>query len=103
MATTSRAEKKAAVDAAAWVFNVVTSVGVIIVNKALMASYGFSFGKFLFQFLVTPFLDLHCWSCGILDIMEGNTNCDILQCTNLLDMFIKSRILTLILILILTN
>ncbi|QCE08056.1 UDP-rhamnose/UDP-galactose transporter 6-like [Vigna unguiculata] len=47
MATTSRAEKKAAVDAAAWVFNVVTSVGVIIVNKALMVTYGFSFATTL--------------------------------------------------------
>lgn len=46
MATGSKADKKAAVDAAAWMFNVVTSVGIIIVNKALMATYGFSFGKF---------------------------------------------------------
>lgn len=51
MAPSSKAEKKAAVDAAAWMFNVVTSVGIIIVNKALMASYGFSFGKFPIQFL----------------------------------------------------
>ena len=51
MAPASKAEKKAAVDAAAWVFNVVTSVGVIIVNKALMATYGFSFGKLPFQYL----------------------------------------------------
>lgn len=43
-----RADRKAAVDAAAWMFNVVTSVGIIIVNKALMATYGFSFGKFFF-------------------------------------------------------
>ncbi|MED6118259.1 UDP-rhamnose/UDP-galactose transporter 5 [Stylosanthes scabra] len=48
MATAAtKAEKKAAVDAAAWVFNVVTSVGVIIVNKALMATYGFSFATTL--------------------------------------------------------
>jgi hypothetical protein len=50
MAPSSKAEKKAAVDAAAWMFNVVTSVGIIIVNKALMGGYGFSFGKFLYQF-----------------------------------------------------
>ncbi|XP_014514683.1 UDP-rhamnose/UDP-galactose transporter 6 [Vigna radiata var. radiata] len=58
MATTSRAEKKAAVDAAAWVFNVVTSVGVIIVNKALMASYGFSFATTLtgLHFLTTTLM-----------------------------------------------
>ena len=47
MAPTSKADKKAA-DAAAWMFNVVTSVGIIIVNKALMATYGFSFGKLFF-------------------------------------------------------
>jgi len=50
MAPSSKADEKAAVDAAAWMFNVVTSVGIIIVNKALMATYGFSFGKFLCTF-----------------------------------------------------
>ncbi|XP_047329295.1 UDP-rhamnose/UDP-galactose transporter 6-like [Impatiens glandulifera] len=47
MAPSSKAEKKAAVDAAAWMFNVVTSVGIILVNKALMATYGFSFATTL--------------------------------------------------------
>ncbi|GMY29502.1 UDP-rhamnose/UDP-galactose transporter 6 [Fagus crenata] len=47
MAPTSKADKRAAVDAAAWMFNVVTSVGIIIVNKALMATYGFSFATTL--------------------------------------------------------
>ncbi|KAK7391219.1 hypothetical protein VNO78_19631 [Psophocarpus tetragonolobus] len=47
MEPASKAEKKAAVDAAAWVFNVVTSVGIIIVNKALMAIYDFSFATTL--------------------------------------------------------
>ncbi|XP_074309727.1 UDP-rhamnose/UDP-galactose transporter 6-like [Silene latifolia] len=47
MAPTTKAEKKASIDAAAWMFNVVTSVGIIIVNKALMASYGFSFATTL--------------------------------------------------------
>lgn len=52
MAHANNAEKKAAVDFASWMFNVVTSVGIIIVNKALMASYGFSFGNtFLFYML----------------------------------------------------
>lgn len=51
MAPTSKADKKAA-DAAAWMFNVVTSVGIIIVNKALMATYGFSFGKSCFFFFI---------------------------------------------------
>ncbi|PHT50556.1 hypothetical protein CQW23_10303 [Capsicum baccatum] len=47
MAPASKAEKKAAVDAAAWMFNVVSSVGIIIVNKALMSNYGFSFATSL--------------------------------------------------------
>uniref|UniRef100_A0A7C8ZBX8 Sugar phosphate transporter domain-containing protein n=1 Tax=Opuntia streptacantha TaxID=393608 RepID=A0A7C8ZBX8_OPUST len=47
MAPASKAEKKEAVDAAAWMFNVVTSVGIIMVNKALMATYGFSFATTL--------------------------------------------------------
>ncbi|XP_059630449.1 UDP-rhamnose/UDP-galactose transporter 6 isoform X2 [Cornus florida] len=47
MAPASKADKKAALDAAAWMFNVVTSVGIIIVNKALMATYGFSFATTL--------------------------------------------------------
>ena len=45
MAPSTKAEKKV-VDAAAWMFNVVTSVGIIIVNKALMATYGYSFGGY---------------------------------------------------------
>ncbi|KAL8487053.1 hypothetical protein ACS0TY_023193 [Phlomoides rotata] len=47
MAPSSKVEKKAAGDAAAWMFNVVTSVGIIIVNKALMATYDFSFATTL--------------------------------------------------------
>ncbi|KAB8087942.1 hypothetical protein EE612_012395 [Oryza sativa] len=45
MAPASKAERKAVLDAGAWMFNVVTSVGIIMVNKALMATHGFSFGK----------------------------------------------------------
>lgn len=47
MAHTSKADKKAALDVASWMFNVVTSVGIIMVNKALMATYGFSFATTL--------------------------------------------------------
>ncbi|KAF5186112.1 UDP-rhamnose/UDP-galactose transporter [Thalictrum thalictroides] len=47
MAPASKADKKAALDAASWMFNVVTSVGIIIVNKALMATYGFSYATTL--------------------------------------------------------
>lgn len=37
-------DSKAALDLASWSFNVTTSVGLIMVNKALMATYGFTFG-----------------------------------------------------------
>lgn len=47
MSPASKADTRAAVDTAAWMFNVVTSVGIIIVNKALMATYGFSFATTL--------------------------------------------------------
>lgn len=47
MSPANKADKKATVDAAAWMFNVVTSVGIIMVNKALMATYGFSFATTL--------------------------------------------------------
>lgn len=45
MSGTSKTDQKAALDIASWLFNVVTSVGIILVNKALMATYGFSFGE----------------------------------------------------------
>ncbi|KAK8552586.1 hypothetical protein V6N13_120974 [Hibiscus sabdariffa] len=47
MAPTNKADRKAVVDVSAWMFNVVTSVGIIMVNKALMATYGFSFATTL--------------------------------------------------------
>ena len=53
MSSAGKADKKASIDAASWMFNVVTSVGIIIVNKALMATYGFSFGMFLMEFSTT--------------------------------------------------
>lgn len=50
MSSVGKADQKAAIDAASWLFNVVTSVGIILVNKALMATYGFSFGMSLWHF-----------------------------------------------------
>ncbi|KAH6767628.1 Nucleotide-sugar transporter family protein [Perilla frutescens var. hirtella] len=47
MALASKADKKVAVDAVAWMFNVVPSVGIIIFNKALMTTYGISFVRIL--------------------------------------------------------
>ncbi|XP_059624415.1 UDP-rhamnose/UDP-galactose transporter 6-like [Cornus florida] len=47
MTFSDKADQKAVIDSAAWLFNVVTSVGIIMVNKALMATYGFSFATTL--------------------------------------------------------
>ncbi|CAI0554784.1 unnamed protein product [Linum tenue] len=60
MSSPSKADKKASLDAASWMFNVVTSVGIIIVNKALMATYGFSFATTLtgLHFATTTLLTL---------------------------------------------
>ncbi|KAJ8765627.1 hypothetical protein K2173_014749 [Erythroxylum novogranatense] len=60
MSKASVADKKAAIDAASWLFNVVTSVGIILVNKALMANYGFSFATTLtgLHFATTTLLTL---------------------------------------------
>lgn len=67
MAPLSKADRKAALDVAAWMFNVVTSVGLIMVNKALMAMHGFSFGKFI-RLLDTSFNTLCCIFCFIMFI-----------------------------------
>ncbi|CAI0428654.1 unnamed protein product [Linum tenue] len=60
MSSPSKADKKASLDAASWMFNVVTSVGIILVNKALMATYGFSFATTLtgLHFATTTLLTL---------------------------------------------
>ncbi|MBA0831443.1 hypothetical protein Goarm_015911, partial [Gossypium armourianum] len=47
MSSVSKADRKTALDVASWSFNIVTSVGIIMVNKALMATYGFSFATTL--------------------------------------------------------
>ncbi|OIW20005.1 hypothetical protein TanjilG_31919 [Lupinus angustifolius] len=47
MSSETKGDRKATLDAASWFFNVVTSVGIILVNKALMATYGFSFATTL--------------------------------------------------------
>eukprot|EP01018_Ginkgo_biloba_P029531 Gb_22653 [translate_table: standard] len=47
MAPASKADRKAALDVASWLFNVSTSVGIIMVNKGLMARYGFTFASTL--------------------------------------------------------
>ncbi|KAL8473727.1 hypothetical protein ACS0TY_030541 [Phlomoides rotata] len=60
MSLTSKEEHKVALDVAAWTFNIVTSVGIIIVNKALMATYGFTFATTLtgLHFLATTLMTL---------------------------------------------
>ncbi|XP_024529482.1 UDP-rhamnose/UDP-galactose transporter 4 [Selaginella moellendorffii] len=47
MAPTSSKDRKAVADVGAWLFNVTTSVGIIMVNKKLMDHYGFSFATTL--------------------------------------------------------
>jgi solute carrier family 35 protein E3 len=47
MGSPRKSDKKAALDLAAWSFNITSSVGIIMVNKALMATHGFSFGTFV--------------------------------------------------------
>ncbi|GAB4847691.1 UDP-rhamnose/UDP-galactose transporter 6 [Ancistrocladus abbreviatus] len=47
MSSASKIDNKAVIDVAAWTFNIVTSVGIIMVNKALMATYGFTFATTL--------------------------------------------------------
>ncbi|CAI8619057.1 unnamed protein product [Vicia faba] len=47
MASATKGEGKIALDLASWMFNVVTSVGIILVNKALMATHGFTFATTL--------------------------------------------------------
>jgi hypothetical protein len=44
MGSLKKSDKKAVLDLAAWTFNITTSVGIIMSNKALMATHGFSFG-----------------------------------------------------------
>nr|XP_025623456.1 UDP-rhamnose/UDP-galactose transporter 5 isoform X2 [Arachis hypogaea] len=58
MSSASKGDRKATLDAASWLFNVVTSVGIILVNKALMATYGFSFATTLtgLHFVTTTLL-----------------------------------------------
>jgi solute carrier family 35 protein E3 len=55
MSSASKGDRKASLDAASWLFNVVTTVAIILVNKALMATYGFSFGKALSQLFPFPY------------------------------------------------
>lgn len=60
MPPTSQDDRKAALDVAAWMFNIVTSVGIIIVNKTLLATYGFTFATTLtgLHFVATTLMTL---------------------------------------------
>ncbi|XP_057417254.1 UDP-rhamnose/UDP-galactose transporter 6-like [Lotus japonicus] len=66
MSSASKGDRKATLDASSWLFNVVTSVGIILVNKALMAKYGFSFATTLtgMHFATTTLLTLVLKSLG---------------------------------------
>ena len=66
MSSPGKSDHKATLDAASWMFNVVTSVGIIIVNKALMATYGFSFGAhdnshLIFKFFIFLIVQFPCY------------------------------------------
>ncbi|KAJ3681043.1 hypothetical protein LUZ60_015532 [Juncus effusus] len=60
MASPRKSERKALLDIGAWFFNVVTSVGIIMVNKALMARYSFTFATSLtgMHFITTTLMTL---------------------------------------------
>ncbi|CAL5031156.1 unnamed protein product [Urochloa decumbens] len=62
-------ENKAVRDAAAWVFNIVTSVSIIMVNKALMATHGFGFVTTLpgIHFATTALVTLILKSLGYIE------------------------------------
>ncbi|KAJ4765627.1 Nucleotide-sugar transporter family protein [Rhynchospora pubera] len=47
MGSPRKSDRKALLDIGAWLFNIVTSVGIIMVNKALMATHGFTFATSL--------------------------------------------------------
>ncbi|XP_061375458.1 UDP-rhamnose/UDP-galactose transporter 6-like [Gastrolobium bilobum] len=66
MSSASKGDRKATLDTASWMFNVVTSVGIILVNKALMATYGFTFATTLtgLHFATTTLLTIVLKSLG---------------------------------------
>lgn len=83
MSSATKGDRKTALDVASWMFNIVTSVGIILVNKALMATYGFSFG---IEFL-DPFSSLIIYSTFILFSM-CNVHCFELQCIRLVRLLV---------------
>ncbi|CAM6087190.1 unnamed protein product [Calypogeia fissa] len=56
----SKADRKAVLDTGAWLFNVSTSVGIIMINKQLMSYYGFNFATTLtgLHFTMTTLMTL---------------------------------------------
>jgi hypothetical protein len=77
--TVSKADRKAALDVGAWLFNVSTSVGIIMVNKQLMANYGFRFGttlslSFPIVFFFWPFEEVDGFSVMFFLLLSFNCN-----------------------------
>ena len=66
MSSISKADRKAALDVPSWFFNIITSVGIIMVNKTLMTTYGFSFATTLtgLHFATTTMLTVFLRSLG---------------------------------------
>ncbi|KAJ3701019.1 hypothetical protein LUZ61_004724 [Rhynchospora tenuis] len=60
MGSPRKSDRKALLDIGAWLFNIVTSVGIIMVNKALMATHGFTFATSLtgMHFVTTTIMTL---------------------------------------------
>jgi uncharacterized membrane protein len=58
--SSSKADRKAVLDTGAWLFNVSTSVGIIMINKQLMSYYGFNFATTLtgLHFTMTTLMTL---------------------------------------------
>lgn len=71
MSRAIKGDQKAATDAAAWMFNVVTSVGIIIVNKTLMARYGYSFGTYSTNMLPKYLLHISVFLCLFASELNG--------------------------------
>jgi hypothetical protein len=51
MGSPRKSDKKTPLDLAAWNFSVTSSFRIIMVNKVLMATHGFSFGMFVLYWL----------------------------------------------------
>eukprot|EP00271_Cylindrocystis_brebissonii_P013423 TRINITY_DN33236_c0_g1_i1.p1 TRINITY_DN33236_c0_g1~~TRINITY_DN33236_c0_g1_i1.p1 ORF type:complete len:348 (+),score=56.73 TRINITY_DN33236_c0_g1_i1:252-1295(+) len=68
MAPPPSKDKELVYDVGAWIFNVSTSVGIIMVNKQLLSIYGFNFASTLtgLHFLMTALMTFGLRACGFI-------------------------------------